>query len=164
MPIDNQTPTPDWSVETWFNHEGDLHLADLHGRVVVLEAFQMLCPGCVSHGLPQAKRVREAFAAADVAVVGLHSVFEHHDAMQPHALEAFLHEYGIRFPVAVDRPTSGGIPETMAMYGLRGTPSLLLFDRDGHLRAHHFGVVGDLELGAEIGSLLAAARAGSAHS
>lgn len=154
MSIDTQTPAPEWSVETWLNHPGDLHLTDLRGRVVVLEAFQMLCPGCVSHGLPQAQRVREVFSEEDVAVIGLHSVFEHHEAMQPHALKAFLHEYGVRFPVGVDRPTPSGLPETMALYGLRGTPSLLLFDRDSRLRAHHFGIVGDMKLGAEISSLL----------
>ena len=89
---------PEWSVEQWLNHEGELALADLRGRVVAVEAFQMLCPGCVSHGLPQAQRVREEFGEDDVVVVGLHSVFEHHDAMRPRALAAFLHEYRVRFP------------------------------------------------------------------
>ena len=144
---------PEWRVERWFNHEGDLRLADLRGRVVALEAFQMLCPGCVSHGLPQAQRIRETFSEDDVAVIGLHTVFEHHEAMQPHALEAFLHEYRIRFPVGVDRPTKVGTPETMSLFGLGGTPSLLLFDRVGRLRANHFGSIADMELGAEIASL-----------
>lgn len=147
-------PAPEWSVERWFHHEGGLRLQDLRGLVVVIEAFQMLCPGCVSHGLPQAQRIRETFSAEDVAVVGLHTVFEHHDAMPPHALEAFLSEYRIRFPVGVDRPTAGGTPETMSLYGLRGTPSLLLVDREGRLRANHFGAVSDLRIGAEIGSLV----------
>ncbi len=144
----------EWSVARWFNHEGDLRLQDLRGRVVVVEAFQMLCPGCVSHGLPLAQRIRETFSAEDVAVIGLHTVFEHHDAMPPHALEVFLSEYRILFPVGVDRPAQGGTPETMSLYGLRGTPSLLLLDREGRLRAHHFGVVSDLRVGAEIASLL----------
>src|SRR3546814_7943769 len=38
----------------WFNTDTPPSLDALHGRVVVIEAFQMLCPGCVSHGLPQA--------------------------------------------------------------------------------------------------------------
>lgn len=147
-------PGPEWSVERWFNHQGILRLQDLRGRVVAIEAFQMLCPGCVSHGLPQAQRIRETFPAEDVVVIGLHTVFEHHDAMPPHALEAFLREYRVRFPVGVDRPTVGGVPETMSLYGLRGTPSLLLFDREGCLRAHHFGTVSDLQVGAEIASLI----------
>ena len=46
---------PDWQVERWFNAPEPLGISTLRGRVVVLEAFQMLCPGCVSHGLPQAR-------------------------------------------------------------------------------------------------------------
>lgn len=41
----------------------------------------------------------------------------------------------------------------MAAYGLRGTPSLLIIDQEGALRAHHFGAVSELQLGAEIASL-----------
>lgn len=153
--MDSTQQAPEWSADVWFNHSGSLQLADLRGRVVALETFQMLCPGCVSHGLPQAQRIRETFPEDQVAVVGLHTVFEHHDAMQPHALEAFLHEYGVRFPVGVDRPGEGDTPETMARYRLRGTPSLLLFDRAGRLRAHHFGSVSDMRVGAEISAMLA---------
>lgn len=114
----------------------------------------MLCPGCVSHGLPQAARVAATFDPADVAVIGLHTVFEHHAAMPPVALEAFLHEYRIRFPVAVDAPGDGPSPRTMAAWGLQGTPTLVLFDRSGTIRARHFGQVSDLALGAQIMQLV----------
>lgn len=135
----------------WLNTPEPLTLEGLRGRVVAIECFQMLCPGCVSLGLPQARRIAETFRAEDVAVLGLHCVFEHHDAMTPIALRAFLHEYRIRFPVAVDMPGADGpLPRTMASYGLEGTPTLLLIDRAGRLRARHFGSVPDLALGAEI--------------
>jgi hypothetical protein len=115
----------------------------------------MLCPGCVSHGLPQAQRVQAAFPD-DVTVLGLHTVFEHHDAMKPVSLEAFLHEYRITFPVGVDaHRSSGGMPITMEHYQLRGTPSLLLIDRLGRLRVNAFGQVDDLELGALLARLIA---------
>ncbi len=39
---------PDLQVEKWFNTDCDINLADLRGKVVVIEAFQMLCPGCVT--------------------------------------------------------------------------------------------------------------------
>jgi len=150
---------PDWRISEWLNHDDPLSLGDLRGRVVALEAFQMLCPGCVAHGLPQAQRIRDTFSEQDVAVVGLHTVFEHHAAMTPHALRAFLHEYRIRFPVGIDRPTSSGVPETMRLYELQGTPSLLLFDRSGQLRAQHFGSVSDMKIGAEVAQLMAAPSA-----
>ncbi|MDJ0947973.1 MAG: redoxin domain-containing protein [Alphaproteobacteria bacterium] len=147
---------PPWQVERWFNTEAPLDLATLRGKVVVLEAFQMLCPGCVAHGLPLAQRIHESFPRDEVAVVGLHTVFEHHAAMTPTALEAFLHEYRIRFPVGVDAPGApGGPPRTMLAYGLRGTPSLLLIDREGVIRSHWFGRPAELIVGAGIATLLA---------
>ena len=124
---------PDWTVDQWFNSPKPISLTNLRGKVVVIEAFQMLCPGCVSHGLPLAQQVHEIFPHDDVAVIGLHTVFEHHSAMTPVSLKAFLHEYRVTFPVGVDSPGKGPLPLTMHRYGLRGTPSLLLVDRKGVL-------------------------------
>ncbi len=149
-------PAADLIVSDWLNTPVPITLAEQRGKVVVIEAFQMLCPGCVSQGLPQAKRIAETFSADDVLVIGLHSVFEHHEAQGTRAaLKAFLHEYQIHFPVAIDAPsTDAGIPKTMAAYQLRGTPSLILIDREGLLRGQHFGSVSDLALGAQIMQLV----------
>lgn len=131
-----------------------MSLEELRGQVVAIEAFQMLCPGCVSHGLPQAQRIVETFGG-EVRVLGLHTVFEHHDAMRPVSLEAFLHEYRIRFPVGVDaHDMPGGLPVTMSRYQLRGTPSLVLIDRAGYIRLNAFGQVDDLALGATLARLI----------
>jgi hypothetical protein len=151
---------PPIEAVAWLNATAPQTLDGLRGRVVVLEAFQMLCPGCVAHGLPQATRVFETFSHDDVAVIGLHTVFEHHAAQTPVALEAFLGEYRIRFPVGIDAPgDEHGLPHTMARYGMRGTPTLVLIDALGRRRAQHFGTVPDLQLGAEIMALVAEVRA-----
>ena len=153
--MDNFPPAPELQVARWFNVETPLTLAALRGKVVVIEAFQMLCPGCVSHGLPQVQKLRQIFPQEHVTVLGLHTVFEHHSAMPPVSLQAFLHEYRIQFPVGVDTPaTDGPIPRTMAAYGMRGTPTLLLIDRAGRLRHQHFGQVDDMALGAQVALLL----------
>lgn len=144
------TSPPEFAVSKWFNSQDPITLAGLKGKVVVVEAFQMLCPGCVSHGLPQAQRIHKRFSRDDVAVIGLHTVFEHHEAMTPTSLEAFLYEYRIRFPVGVDEQLGKGIPKTMLAYEMRGTPTLLIFDRAGRLRRHYFGQHDDMVLGAEI--------------
>lgn len=160
--MNDHTPTqaPTLLVERWFNTATPLTLEALRGRVVVLEAFQMLCPGCVSYALPQAQRVAALFPPDQVSVIGLHSVFEHHAAMNPEALAAFLHEYRIGFPVAVDAATPGErIPQTMHAYALRGTPSTVLIDRAGRVRLSHFGRLDDLRLGAEIMALVCEAEA-----
>lgn len=145
----------EWQVSQWFNTNRPLRLDDLRGKVVILHAFQMLCPACVSHGVPQAERLHRLLEGDDAVVVGLHTVFEHHEAMLPVSLEAFLHEYNITHPVGVDVAMTGNsIPVSMQTYGFQGTPSLLLIDRYGRIRHHGFGRADDLELGVMIGRLL----------
>lgn len=156
LPAAQSEPAPALHVSRWFNVERDLQLEHLRGRVIALHAFQMLCPGCVSHALPQAQAMHALLAAQGLVTLGLHSVFEHHAAMPAHALEAFLHEYRIGFPVAVDAVVPGSpLPATLQRFGLRGTPSLVLIDRSGRRRLQHFGRIEDLQLGAWLGALLA---------
>lgn len=140
----------------WLNTKQALSLEQLKGKVVAVHAFQMLCPGCVSHGLPQAGLIHDIFPDEHVQVIGLHSVFEHHEAMTETALKAFVHEYKISFPIAIDEPAiSGVVPQTMQAWQLQGTPSLLLFDKKGELRLKHFGRLGDMQVGAVIANLVA---------
>ena len=149
-------PAPELAVSQWFNTKENVTLAALRGRVVLLHAFQMLCPGCVSHGTPQAERIHRMFAGGDVTVIGLHTVFEHHAAMTPVSLEAYIHEYRLTFAIGVDEAGTGTpIPVTMGRYQMRGTPTSILIGRDGSIRHHGFGQEQDLALGVIIGSLLA---------
>lgn len=147
---------PEIAVTRWFNTKQPLSLEMLRGRPILLHAFQMLCPGCVSHGTPQAERAHRVFKDSDLQVIGLHSVFEHHAAMTPVSLEAFIHEYRLTFPIGVDQPGEGTpIPVTMDRYQMRGTPTSLLIGRDGTLLHHGFGQEDDMALGALIASALA---------
>ncbi|MDE0231886.1 MAG: TlpA family protein disulfide reductase [bacterium] len=154
---------PELAISRWFNTTANPTLADLRGEVVVIEAFQMLCPGCVSHGLPQAMRVQQVFGDT-LTVLGLHCVFEHHEAMTPVSLEAFLYEYRITFPVGVDtHDGSSSLPITMGRYQLRGTPSLVVIDRAGRLRLNAFGQVDDLVVGATLARLIDEPRPQRTH-
>jgi thiol-disulfide isomerase/thioredoxin len=146
---------PELKVSEWINTDSPPSLEALRGRVVVLHAFQMLCPGCVAQGIPQAIKIHQAFAGEDLVVLGLHTVFEHHEVMGPAALKVFMHEYKIPFPVGVDQALAGSdIPVTMQAYGLRGTPSLVVIDRAGRVRLNQLGHPDDLRLGALLGQLL----------
>jgi len=141
------TYAPELLVQTWFNTDKPLLLSGLRGRVVVLAAFQVLCPNSIAGGIPQARRIFETF-------IGLHATFEHHDAFSAPVLKAFIHEYRLKFPIALDQPNpTSPIPHTMERYKMRGTPSLVLIDRQGLVRKHAFGAVDDLRIGAEIGAL-----------
>ena len=154
---------PKWRVSEWLNTPAPVDLDAQRGHVVVACAFQMLCPGCVSQAIPQLKAVHELFSPHGVTVVGLHTVFEHHEAMTSTSLRAFLSEYKIRCPVGIDAPPQGGgpVPQTMHAYQMEGTPTWLLIDSAGRLRKQTFGHVKDLQLGSEIMQLLVEATPGS---
>ncbi len=63
----------------------------------------MLCPGCVAHGLPQVARIHRLVPTDSLAVIGMHTVFEHHEVMGPEALQVFIDEYRVPFPVGIDQ-------------------------------------------------------------
>lgn len=150
---------PELQVSEWLNTNQAPTLAALRGQVVVIEAFQMLCPGCVHHGIPQVQRVAEHFGGSDVAVLGLHTVFEHHDVMTPAALQVFIDENRLAFAVAVDAPNGRrGMPLTMQAYAMQGTPTLVLIDRAGRIRHQTFGASSDMAVAAAIAGLVAEPR------
>lgn len=153
----NASPlSPELAVSRWFNTPAPLTLESLRGKIVVLHAFQMLCPGCVAHGTPQAEKLHRLLRGDDdVVVIGLHTVFEHHAAMTPVSLEAFIHEYRLTMPIGVDQAGDRmPMPVTMQRFGMRGTPTTIIIDRAGRIRHHGFGQDDDLALGLKLGALL----------
>jgi len=134
--VDQPVLAPLWRTSEWLSTTAPIDLEAQRGHVVVACAFQMPCPGCVAHAVPQIKAVHELFGPQDVVAAGLHKVFEHHEAMTIAALRTFVHEYGIHFPVGVEGPADygGPIPQTTAVYRMQGTPTLMLIDCAGQLR------------------------------
>ncbi|KIO47984.1 peroxiredoxin [Nitrosospira sp. NpAV] len=154
--IISASTAPELQTSGWLNTARPPTLASLRGRVVVLHTFQIFCPGCVQVGIPQAQRISQEFDSKRVAVIGLHTVFEHHAVMGRDALEVFVHEYRLRFPIGIDKYDGEpqGIPLTMRAYQMQGTPTLILIDKSGRIRMHKFGHVSDLSVGFSIGALL----------
>ena len=118
-PNDDAPLAPEIAVSHWFNTDQPVTLAGLRGKVVMLHAFQMLCAGCTMQATPQAVRMWLKHREAGLAVIGLHTVFEHHAVMTPAALAVYLYEFRIPFPVGVDLAREGeAIPRTMQTYRL----------------------------------------------
>ena len=155
MHKDRKSIAPELDVVAWLNTNEPITLAKLRGNIVVIHAFQMLCPGCVTHGIPQASAIHQLYQQEKVEVIGLHTVFEHHNVMTADALKAFIHEYRVPFPIAIDTPCEKtGIPNTMAKYHMQGTPTLIILDKKGCIRLNHFGRMSDMQVGSIIGKLL----------
>jgi hypothetical protein len=150
--FDPENP-PEIQASTWLNTDAPPTLESLKGKVVVLAAFQQHCPGSVKHGLPQAGRLSRAFSADEVAIIGLNTPFENPETQGKDALETFAGEHDLAFPIALDAANGKGLPKTMEAFEIQGTPTVLIFDRQGRLRRHYLGQVDDLRLGAEVMAL-----------
>ncbi|MDX2308173.1 MAG: TlpA disulfide reductase family protein [Hyphomicrobium sp.] len=150
--FDPQNP-PELDVEAWVNAPEPRTLKSLKGRVVVVSAFQLHCPGSLKHGLPQAARLTDSFNDDEVAVIALNTAFEDRAMQTPEALEAFAAKQGFHFAIAKDATDKGELTKTMAAYEIQGTPTTLIFDRQGRLRRHYLGRVDDMRLAAEVMAL-----------
>lgn len=142
-------------IDKWVNARPDYHLDLSSDKIKIIHVFQMLCPGCVYQGIPQTVELYQKFNSNDVEVVGLHSVFENHHVMTPEALDVFIKEWRLPFPVAIDKRLEGEwMPETMKAYHFQGTPSLLIIDHKSDVRLNHFGHLDQEQLEAFIQRLI----------
>lgn len=55
------------------------NIDEMIGSIIVVEVFQVNCPGCFLYGLPQAVSVHEKFKDKNVKVIGVATAFEDYD-------------------------------------------------------------------------------------
>jgi peroxiredoxin len=65
---------------------------NLVGNVVVVEVFQVNCPGCFLYGIPQAVSLYEKYKNKNVKVLGVATAFEDYDKNTLQNLELLLSE------------------------------------------------------------------------
>ena len=133
---------PQWDIAEWINSDAG-NVDALKGKVIVIDFFQLWCPGCnqFSGPLMQAwqERFAEEIAAGDLVLLKIHTVFEGHEYQNVQRLKAYLKEKGVTMPVGVDRHVDGDHrPATMRRYRTRGTPEMVMIDRQGMIRFQHF--------------------------
>ncbi len=116
----------------WLNTGGrDVSLADLRGRVVVLDFWTFCCVNCL-HVLDELRELEEA-RRDDLVIIGVHSPKFEHEA-DPVALAAAVERYEVRHPVLDD-------PElvTWSAYTARAWPTLVVIDPEGYVVAQMAG-------------------------
>jgi len=131
---------PELEISEWINGEG-VTLKDLRGKVVVLEFFQMWCPGCNKFSIPLMKDWVQKFAdEKDVTFLSIHTVFEGYIMQSPRRLKKFLKKKKIEHLVGIDRRVKGdSVPVTMGRYRTGGTPCMAILDKKGVVRFKYFG-------------------------
>ncbi len=135
---DNQAP--EWAISEWINSSG-LTLAGLRGKVVVIDFFQLWCPGCNNFSGPLMEKWSKQYSdRKDIQLVGIHTVFEGHSQQSPKRLRQYVKGKNITYPVGVDGQVANQrLPKTMVRYHTHGTPEMAIIDKGGKIRFQHFG-------------------------
>lgn len=69
---------PPLAVSTWLQGP-DINFDQLSGRVVLVEMFQLNCPGCFLHALPKAIDLYQRYSEHGLSVLGISTAFEDFD-------------------------------------------------------------------------------------
>ncbi|MDC5697597.1 NHL domain-containing thioredoxin family protein [Intrasporangium calvum] len=131
----------------WLNTGGrSLSLADLRGRVTVLDFWTFCCVNCL-HVLDELRPVEQQYPDA-LTIVGVHSPKFEHEA-DPDSLAAAVERYAVHHPVLDD-------PElvTWRAYAARAWPTLVVVDPEGYVVASMSGEGHGPGLAALVGELI----------
>jgi thiol-disulfide isomerase/thioredoxin len=123
---------PELRGRGWLNTGGrDLKLADLRGKIVILDFWTFCCINCL-HVLDELRPLEQKYADV-LTIIGVHSPkFEHEK--DPDALAAAVERYGVEHPV-LDDPQL----EMWQQYTAKAWPTLSVVDPEGYLVASMAG-------------------------
>ncbi|MFJ5270703.1 thioredoxin-like domain-containing protein [Streptomyces sp. NPDC088358] len=116
----------------WLNTGGnELTLADLRGRVVILDFWTFCCINCL-HVLDELRELEEKHRDT-VVIIGVHSPKFVHEAEHQAVVDA-VERYGVEHPVLDDPELA-----TWKQYAVRAWPTLVVIDPEGYVVAQHAG-------------------------
>ncbi|MCG3040536.1 NHL domain-containing thioredoxin family protein [Streptomyces sp. S1A] len=116
----------------WLNTGGkELTLADLRGRITVLDFWTFCCVNCL-HVIDELRELEERHGDT-VVVVGVHSPKFVHEAEHRAVVDA-VERYGVHHPVLDDPELA-----TWKQYAVRAWPTLVVIDPEGYVVAQHAG-------------------------
>src|ERR1043166_8347745 len=122
----------------WLNTDKPLSLADLRGKIVLLDFWTFCCINCIQI-LPTLRKAEDAFRD-ELVVIGVHSP-KFAAEKDLHNLEQALQRYGILHPVIHD-------PEMILWreYAVNAVPTLVMIDPAGMIIGEHWGEPEPLQL------------------
>lgn len=149
--LKNYGPAPEIvGIEQWLNVESGLRLADLRGKVVLIDFWTYSCINCI-RTLPYVTGWYEKYRDQGFVVIGVHTPEFAFEQKADNVAEA-ARRYGIRYPIAQDNQYA-----TWRAYSNRYWPAHYLIDAKGDIREYHFGEGNYAETEAAIRSLLSEA-------
>jgi len=125
-------PAPELTNDTWLNVDAPLRLADLRGKVVIVEMWTFGCINC-QNVMPSLKEWHSKYADQGLVIIGNHfPEFSYEQDLEN--LKNAIAENDIQYAVAQD---NNG--DTWQAYKNHYWPALYLIDKQGHIRYVHIG-------------------------
>jgi thiol-disulfide isomerase/thioredoxin len=128
MPVRRGQPAPTFTLPRADGTPGKIALAELQGRVVVLDFWATWCPPCLAM-LPALHELDTEWRIRGVTFVGVNSDGD----ISPEALQSFLVQHAVPYAVVVDDGEVG------ARYKVRALPQLVVVGKDGAVRKTFLG-------------------------
>lgn len=120
---------PDFLLQT--PDGGQLRFSDLRGKPVLVNFWASWCSPCRQE-MPQIVKAYDAHTADGLVVLAVD--LQENDG----AVKDFAREFGMTFPIVIDR--TGSVGDAWRIGGpVQGIPSSYFVDRDGIVRARVFG-------------------------
>jgi thiol-disulfide isomerase/thioredoxin len=125
-------PAPELMNDTWLNVDSPLRLADLHGKVVIVEMWTFGCINC-QHVMPSLKEWHAKYKDQGLVIIGNHFPEFSYEADLANLKDAIARN-DIQYAVAQDNDGA-----TWKAYKNNYWPALYLIDKQGHIRYVHIG-------------------------
>ncbi|MBA3533743.1 MAG: redoxin domain-containing protein [Ardenticatenales bacterium] len=126
------TPAPEFGEKLiWLNTDRPLSLAQLRGKVVLLDFWTYGCINCI-HVIPDLKKLEEQYAA-ELVVIGVHSA-KFTNEKDTENIRQIILRYELEHPVINDRDF-----QVWQTFGAEAWPTFVLIDPAGNYVGHHSG-------------------------
>ena len=132
LPVGQRVGAPDFTgIDGWLNTT-PLTLADLRGKVVLIDFWTFSCVNCV-RTIPHLKVLYDAYKSRGFVIVGVHSP-EFDFEKVPANVTAAVKRLGVTWPVAIDSEMA-----TWNAYQNQYWPAEYLLDQQGRVAYTSFG-------------------------
>ena len=123
---------PEIKGEKWINTEMPLTLADMRGKVVLIEFWTFGCYNC-KNTLPEMKKWYEKYKSDSFEMIGIHCP-EFDNERNFDNVKENVNELGIKYPVATDNAFYNWYN-----YNVDAWPTIFIIDKQGNIRYRHVG-------------------------